>query len=171
MMQLPDVPTDRAPLREAAIEDLSSFGDADPGYSDTFDDASPAEQPHQGIVAPPSRSRSARELPTVGILLNTSAPQTLDGSLSVSVIKTDVRSRSLSALAAVLNRGKTFSPKTSLRFAVEGGGTQRVTIPELRPGETHNVRVRIRMPRRDRPQAISVTFLDRRYTGGARATQ
>jgi hypothetical protein len=133
--------------------------------------AAPEAHDH-AIVLPPRRSSArTRTLETVGILLGTSAPQPLDGSLTVSVIKTDVRSRSLSALAAVLNRGKTASPKTDLRFSVDGGGTQRVIIPELSPGETRNVKIKLRMPNRDRPQAVSVTFLDRRYSSGSRATQ
>jgi hypothetical protein len=166
-----DDPTDDPADDPAAIHaDDPAFAPSDaPAASGA---AGTPDAPEQAIVLPPRRaSARGRSLETVGILLGTSAPQPLDGSLTVSVIKTDVRSRTLSALAAVLNRGKTASPKTDLRFSVDGGGTQRVIVPELSPGETRNVKIKLRMPNRDRPQAMSVTFLDRRYSSGSRATQ
>jgi hypothetical protein len=105
----------------------------------------------------PAENKAAR----VPVQLGTSAPQTIDSRLSISVIQAAVRGRQLSASTAVLNRGRTPYSGIQLRFWIDGGGHQNVRIHELRPGETRNVRVRLRTPRGDHPDMIWASSMGR----------
>jgi hypothetical protein len=110
--------------------------------------------------APPRRTADPSR--TFTVKLGTSAPQRLEGNLGVNIIQADVHGRQLFAVAAVVNQGRNPLTRVELTFWVEGGGRQRVRIPELRPGQTRSIKVRVRVPRGNRPETIQVTSEGRR---------
>jgi hypothetical protein len=111
---------------------------------------------------PAPQRRTADPSRTVSVRLGTSAQQRLEGNLGVSITQTDVHGRQLSAAAAVTNQGRTPLTRIELTFWVEGGGRQHVRIPELRPGQTRSIKVRVRVPRGARPETVQVTSEGRR---------
>jgi hypothetical protein len=57
----------------------------------------------------------------------------------------------------VQNQGRTPYERLDLTFWVDGGGRQHVRIPELRSAQSRSIKVRLRTPRGNRPEAIQVT--------------
>jgi hypothetical protein len=94
---------------------------------------------------------------TVSVILHTSRPQRLATNLGISVVQTGVHGRQLSAAASVINEGRTPLERIALTFTVPGGSRQHVRIPELRAGQSRSVKVRLRIPRGNPPDAIQVT--------------
>jgi hypothetical protein len=126
-----------------------------------FDELGAPVGGEQPIVLPPINGSDENAVERVVVRLDTSVSQVLDGSLSISVIQAAFRGRQLSLTANVLNEGRTPYRKVELGFWIEGGGRQKVRISELRPGQARNINVRVKLPRGDRPDTISVTSAGR----------
>jgi hypothetical protein len=129
-------------------------------YNDDAATTPPATVPRQRESIDTRFGRHAASH-TAAIRLGTSALQKVEGTLGLSVIQAGFHGQQLWALASIVNTGKTPYTRIALRFWAEDGGHQNVRIPELRPAQHRTVKIRLRVPRGNRPDAIQVTSQER----------